>query len=330
MLKKSIGLFGIVLLATLLAANAEARVLKLNESLPPGSPEEYALKIFKEEVEKATGGSLEIRIFLQDQLGKPQEALENLTLGTLDLYSGALSYYSKLAPDELSVLALPYLFKDHDHLRRYLKSDFFTKAQASLQKQGIRFISTEFNGDRGPYRVYISTKPIITPDDLKGHKMRMWPNDIAIGAWKHLGAVPTIIAWTEVYISIRQGVVGAVTAPLSLVRSMKFTEVAPYVTELKQFPQSWPIAVSEKVWQTLSPVEQKALVDAANKATAAYRATTYERAEKDIEWMIENHNAVFIRINTSAFRDRMKGYYETLIKEGKVKREVYDAVNAMR
>ncbi len=71
-------------------------------------------------------------------------------------------------------------------------------------------------------------------------------------------------------------------------------------------------------------------LDAANKATAAYRATTYERAEKDIEWMIENHNAVFIRINTSAFRDRMKGYYETLIKEGKVKREVYDAVNAMR
>jgi tripartite ATP-independent transporter DctP family solute receptor len=330
MLNKLTAAFVGAAVAAMMATGVNARVLKVNESLAPGSPEELALKLFKSEVEKATNGDIEIRIFLQDQLGKPQQALENLSLGTLDVYSGALSYYSKLAPDELGVIALPYLFKDHDHLRRYLKGDFFKKAQAKLLEQGIRFLSTDFNGDRGPYRVYLSTKPIFGPDDLVGHKMRMWPNEIAIGAWKHLGAVPSVIPWTEVYLSIRQGVVNAVTAPLSLVRSTKFTEVAPYVTELKQFPQSWPITISEKVWQTLEPAQQKALVDAANKATAAYRSTTYERVAKDVDWLIKNNNAVFIRVNTDPFQKKMLGYYEQLIKEGKLKREVLDAVNALR
>lgn len=318
-------------LAALLAtASAEARVLKINESLGPGSPEEYALGIFKDEVARRTDGALEIEIFLQDQLGNPQEALENLSIGTLDLYSGALSYYTKLAPDELSVIALPYLIKDHDHLRRYLKSDFFKAAQQKLIDQGIRFVSTDFSGDRGPYRVYIATKPVFTPADLQGVKMRMWPNDIAINAWKHLGAVPVVVPWTETYLAIRQGVVSAVTAPLSLVRSMKFTEVAPYVTALRQFPQTWPIAISEQVWQSLSPEHQKALVEAANIATAAYRDTTYERAESDVQAMIDETDAVFIRVSTKPFREAMTGYYEELIADGKLTRAVYDAVNALQ
>ena len=330
MFNKISALISAATVGALLITPIEARTLNINESLAPGSPEEAALKVFKSEVEKATGGELEIKIFLQDQLGKPQDSLENLSLGSLDIYSGALSYYTSLAPEELSVIALPYLFKDHDHLRRYLKSDFFQTAQDKLLEKGIRFISTDFSGDRGPYRVYLSTKPIFGPEDLKGHKMRMWPNDIAIGAWQHLGAVTSVIAWNEVYLSIRQGVVDAVTAPLSLVKSTKFTEVAPYVTELKQFPQSWPIAMSEKVWQTLSPSEQEAIVNAANAATARYREITYENASSDVEWMIKNNGATFIRVNTDPFKERMEEYYEILIKDGKLNREVYDAVNALR
>lgn len=330
MFRKILTMVSAVAMSIMLVTAVDAKVLNVNESLAPGSPEEAALKVFKSEVERATDGDLEIRIFLQDQLGKPQESLENLTLGSLDIYSGALSYYTNMAPEELSVIALPYLFKDHDHLRRYLKSEFFQRAQDKLLEKGIRFISTDFSGDRGPYRVFLATKPIISPDDLDGFKMRMWPNDIAIGAWQHLGAVTSVIAWNEVYLSIRQGVVDGVTAPLSLVRSTKFTEVAPYVTELKQFPQSWPIAMSEKVWQNLTASEQDAIVNAANKATERYREITYENAASDVDWLIKNNDAVFIRVNTDPFQERMVDYYEKLISEGKLSREVYDAVNALR
>ena len=73
-----------------------------------------------------------------------------------------------------------------------------------------------------------------------------------------------------------------------------------------------------------------ALVDAANKATAAYQKTTFDRAANDIDWLIKNDNAVFLRVNTDPFQERMKGYYEELIRDGKLDREVYDAVNALR
>lgn len=307
-----------------------ARTLRINESLGPGSPESVALKAFKGIVEQKTNGDLKIRIYLQDQLGNPQTSLENLMTGTLDLYSGALSYYTKLASDELSVLTLLYFFKDREHFRRYLKSPIFKKARARLLKQGIRFISTDFNGDRGPYRVFICTKPIFTPEDLKGIKMRIWPNEPVRKCWEHMGATPIVLAWTETYLAIKQNMVQAVTSPLSLVRSMRFTEVAPYVTELKQFQQTWPMTISEKIWNQLSPEHQEALVYAANEAGKVYSTEVMKRAEADIQAMMKENNGVFIRVNIEPFEKRMLPFYDELIEKGFVKKEIFDAVQALK
>jgi len=319
-----------ILFCLIFSYNVNAITLKVNEGNAPGSPEAQALGEFKKIVEEQSKGEIKIRIFLHRQLGNPQESLENLMTGSLDLYSGALSYYATLLPDELNPVSLMYFFKDTEHLKRYLRGPVFKKAQEKLIKRGIRFISTEFNGDRGPYRVYISTKPITSLSDLQGVKMRLWPNDIAIRSWKHLGAEPAVIPWTEVYLSIRQGVVSAVTAPIALVRSTKFTEVAPYVTIMKQFPQTWPMTISEKVWQKLSTEHRNILVNAANEAGRIYANTSLERVSEDIDWMIENNNAVFIRINTAPFRQKMEPLYNDLISQGVLKKEIYNAINDAR
>ena len=313
-----------------MADQAEARTLRINESLGPGSIEEAALLEFKAIVEERTGGEIEISIHLQDELGNPQTSLENLQTGTLDLYSGALSYYAALAPEELGVTALLYLFKDNDHLSRYLQSPVFQAAHERLQEMGIRFVSTAFNGDRGPFRVFVSTVPIFTPEDLEGVRMRLWPSDIAIRGWSYLGAEPSVIAWTETYLSIRQGVVQAVTSGVTSIRSMNFTEVAPYVTELKQFPQTWPIAISEQVWQSLSAEEQQIMVDAANEASAFYAEKVAASAADDIDFMIREHGAAYIRVDTDLFAERMQPFYEELIEEGVLRQDVYDQVMSLR
>jgi TRAP-type C4-dicarboxylate transport system substrate-binding protein len=319
-----------VFVAALVAFPAEARTLKINEDFGPGSTEEMALKRFKEIVEKKTNGELEIAIFLQTSLGDLQTSFENMMNGTLDLYSGALSYYATLVPEELGVSALLYLFKDNDHLARYLQSPTFEKAHDKLKAMGIRFISTDFAGYRGPYRIFASTKPILKLEDFQGLKMRMWANDIAVRAWKHIGASPVIIPWQEAYISIRQGLAGAVTGGVAAIHDMNFAEVAPYLTELRQFPQTWPIAASEKVFQSLSPEHQKILVDAANEATAYYGKLSQESGEKNIRNMIQKDNAVYIRINTDPIVKKMASFYEQLISEGVLKREVYEAVMKLR
>ncbi len=320
----------VVCLTALTSTVAFSRTLRVNESLGPGSVEEFALKAFQKMVEDETKGDLKIRIYLQDQLGDPQTSIENLMTGSLDLYSGALSYYNKLAPKELSMLTMLYFFKDRDHFRKYLTSPVFEEAKRQMLEQGIRFISTEFNGDRGPYRVFISTKPILGPKDLEGVKMRIWPNEPVKKCWEHMGAVPMVIPWTDVYLSIKQGMIQAVTAPLTLVKTMRFTEVAPYVTELKQFHQTWPITISEKVWQSLDENQQKILVKAANNAGKIYAEEVKKRAEMDIQDMMRETNAVFIRVNTAQFEEKMLPYYKTLIEEGFVDKEIFDAVQALK
>ena len=217
----------------------------------------------------------------------------------------------------------------HDHLRAYLKSPAFKKAEEKLLARGIRVLSTEWNADRGPYRVLVSAKPVLNADDLKGLKVRMFPNEVYVRSWKQLETVPIQLAWTETYLGIRQGVVNAVTAPLSLVRSMKFTEVAPFIVEIREYPQTWPITISDRTWKKLSADEQQLLVRAANEAGTVYAKTTMDRAETDVAAMIRDNNAVVIKLNTEAMRAKLQPLYADLIKEKALSKELFDAVNAL-
>lgn len=320
------------LLAALCLALAAARgtdaaqILKLNESLGPGSPEEAALNAFKKAVEEGSKGDLQIQLYFQDALGNPQSSTENLMTGSLDLYSGALEYYEPLVHAPIGIISMPYFVGSHDNLERYMKSAVFEDAEKQLLSRGIRFL--ELNAERGPFRVLVSTRPVLKVDDLKGLKLRMFPNDIAIRSWTNLGAVPLQIAWTQTYLALRQGTVEGVTAPLSVVRSVKFTEVAPYITAIREFPQVWPIAISERVWQKLKPEYQKLLSDAAAEAAMVYTQATKQHADEDVKAMIRDNNAVFVELNTVPFRAKMEPFYQQLVKEGYMSQGVYEAVAA--
>jgi TRAP-type transport system periplasmic protein len=318
----------LIALAVVSPSSAQ-RVLKINESLGPGSPEEMALERFKELVEEGSSGELAIQIHLLDALGKPDVALESLMTGSLELYSGALEYYSTIVGPEINVISLPYFIGTHDKLRAYLKSEAFQPALDKLLENGVRVLSTEWNADRGPYRVLVTAKPVREVDDIEGLKVRMFPNDVYQRSWAALGAVPVQLAWTETYLGIRQGTVDAVTSPLSLVRSMKFSEVAPYIVEIKEYPQTWPITISERVWQTLTPEQQQLLVDSANEAGRLYAETTMERAQQDIEAMKAENDAEVIEIDRDAMRAKLSGLYEELANEGVVPASLIEAVNAL-
>src|SRR2546423_1778643 len=305
----------ILLVASLFACSSvhAQRTLKINESLGPGSPEEAALKAFQKAVEDGSKGQLRVAIHLSDALGNAQTSLENLSTGTLELYAGALEYYQPIVPQEIGVLAVPYVLRDFNHLRRYLMSPSFEPAKQKLAERGIRFISTEFNAERGPYRVLVSSKPVRSLEDLKGLRIRMYPNENAINAWRHLGTVPTVLPYTETYLAIRQGVVQGGPFPLSLLQSSKLTEVAKYVLRTDEFPQTWPMTVSERIWRTLKPDEQQLLVRAANDAGRLYAQEVNSRAQRDIDQMKKENGAEFTEANLEPFRAHMRPFHEQLI-----------------
>jgi TRAP-type C4-dicarboxylate transport system substrate-binding protein len=168
------------------------------------------------------------------------------------------------------------------------------------------------------------------PDDLQGVKLRVWPNDIVRRFWAHMGTTPIVLDWGDVYLSLKQGMIDAVTAPLTAVHFARLTEVAPYVTELKQFHQTWPISISEKVWQTLTKEQQQILVDGANTGTKVLAQVVQERAESDIQKMMQEDNAVFIRVNTSLFEKKALPFYDQLIKDGIISRELFEAAQKLK
>jgi TRAP-type C4-dicarboxylate transport system substrate-binding protein len=311
--------------ASLAYAPAHAAItMKLNESLGPGSAEETALLKFKKDVEEGSKGDLQVQLFFQDQLGNPQTSLENLMTGSLDLYSGALEYYEPLAKTEFSVTSLAYFLPDSASLQKYLVSPVFMKAKDEMLKRGIRFL--ESDAVRGPYRVIVSNKPVLSVNDVEGLKLRMYPNDIAVHSWQTLGAVTLQVGFGQTYLAIRQGVVQSVTVPLSAVRSSKFTEVAPYITAIKEYPQVWPITISEKTWAKLSPDQQKLMMSAAADASTTYTNATNQHALEDVDAMIKENHAVFIQLDTAPFRKKMEPYYQQLIKDGILRKDVYDTV----
>jgi len=327
---KTSKLLALLLALAFAAGTAHAqRTLKINESLGPGSPEEAALKAFQKSVEAGSQGQLKVAIHLSDALGNPQSSLENLSTGTLELYSGALEYYQPIVPQEIGVLAVPYVIRDYGHLRRYLMSPAFDGAKQKLSARGVRFLSTEFYAERGPYRVLISSRPVKSLADLKGLRIRMYPNENAINAWRHLGTVPTVLPYTETYLAIRQGVVQGAPFPLSLLQSSKLTEVAKYVLRIDEFPQTWPITVSERVWRSLKPGEQQLLVRAANEAGKLYAAEVNSRAQRDIDQMKKDNGAEFVQVDLEPFRAHMRAFHEQLIKAGTVRKDLYDAIAAL-
>lgn len=322
-------LFGAIISLSLAGPATAQKILKLNESSGPGSPEDIALQSFKSMVEQRSNGQLVVQVHLLDALGGPDVSLESLMTGSLDLYSGALEYYASIAGPEINVISLPFFVGTHDKLRAYLKSDAFKPAIDKLLASGIRVLSTEWNGDRGPYRVLMSSKAIRSVDDLQGLKVRMFPNEVYQRSWAALGTLPIQLAWTETYLGIRQGTVNSVTAPLSMVRAMKFAEVAPYIVDIKEYPQTWPMTISEQTWQKLSVDEQKILVDAANETGKIYAETTLKNAAADVEQMIAQNKAEVIEIDRAAMRAKLQPLYDQLVSEGVVPAALRDAVNAL-
>ncbi len=315
-------------------ANADARTLKIGHILAPGSNQNQALeKVFKPYVEEKSGGELKIRVFPNEQLGHAPDMVEGVKLGHQEMFLGSQTWFASHV-EEIGVATIPFIFEDRDHLHRWVDDVLGKDLQDQLIKKGNqRFINLETKWHRGPFRVICSTKkPILTPEDVKGLKLRLWPAKMIQRSWAGLGAEVHTIDFAEAYLALSQGVVDAITSPFDLVFPQKFSEVAKYITELRQFPQLELITINEDVWNELSPKHQQILLDGAAEAGRWYNEQAQTRVEETIEnKLLKVHNAVYIRVNRQPFVDAFrKDVLPGLIQDGHAKQEWVDKVEKVK
>jgi len=200
--------------------------LKMNISVAQNSHYGVAVDTFAREVEKRTGGRYKIQNFYAGALGAERESVEGVQLGTLDLTLTSTGPIPNFVP-EVAILDIPFLFRDYAQARAVLDGPIGQEMLQKFPPKGIVALAWAENGFR---HMTNSKRPVVTPDDLKGLKMRTMENPIHIQAYKQFGILPTPMAFTEVYTALQQGTVDGQENPLSVITSAKLDQVQKNLT----------------------------------------------------------------------------------------------------
>ncbi|HHV58508.1 MAG TPA: TRAP transporter substrate-binding protein [Firmicutes bacterium] len=220
---------------------------------------------FAELVSQKTGGKVKVEVYPSSQLGNDRDMAEGLQMGSVDfaLIAGVLGNFEP----SIQLLEMPYLFRDDDHLRKVLYGpigqEIFDKLLSSASIRGLTY------WDRGPREV-TSNKPINSPADLKGLKIRVPEIPPMVAAWKAMGANPTPMAFGEVYTALQQHTIDAQENPISIIYSARFNEVQKYLAMTNHKYEYVILAMSDKTYQKLTPDQQKAVEEAAKEAADYY------------------------------------------------------------
>ncbi len=269
-------------------------------------PHTLTLKVFKNEVEKATGGAVEVVIHPAGELGDELDMIEMLRTGDLFMAPVATSRLSGFT-DAVLFADYPGLFRSLEEVFKFSKSDI---AAARLKKlEGLGLIGAGFSVGGTRYFITVPGKPINSVDDLKGMKIRVMPTPVHIEALKYLGASPISMPYTEVYTALQtRAIDGLENEPPSYL-SMRFYEVAPNYALLPWFIIQHITLISKKQYDQLHPEVQKVVMNAAVKATDYKTEFVMKFEEKAIE-IVKERGANITKPDPTPMFERLKQFVE--------------------
>jgi tripartite ATP-independent transporter DctP family solute receptor len=284
-MKKLSVVFVTLLCASLMtfAADAQTNPIKLSVfsgSIPKNSPTGEALGYMVELINKNAGGSLLAEAFYDTELGDATSMVQGLQQGTIDIGISGDSYYSGLVP-EIQVYELPFLFSSVEKARKTVDGPTKEVIFKKLEGKGIIGLCFWENGMR---QLSNNVRPVKTPADLKGIKMRTLPAKVQVEAWKALGALPTSIDAAELYTALQVGTVSAQENPLAEIEFRKFYEVQKYITLSNHVYTPFLLSLSKKTADKLNPDQLKVVKEAALAGQARERelATKANAAAKQL------------------------------------------------
>ncbi len=267
----------------------------------PGAEEDLAAIQFKKWFEEKTKGQIDVKLFGSEQLGKEVDIVSGLQLGSVDMSIMGTTIHEQAAP-RYNIWSAYYIFGSSDEVAHVLNGPIGQKVNAEmLSNKGIRMIGY---GLRGP-RNLTSNRPIKDPKDVKGLKIRIPLQPIYVESWKELGAQPTAIAYGELYLALKQGVVDSQENPLSYIYTPAFYEVQKYVNVTEHQRAFFTYVVGEKFFQRLNPEQQKILIQTGKDITV-YHNNLQAKMEGQWKQKLIDKGMTFVASDQAAFKDRLK------------------------
>lgn len=322
---------GKTFLAIVLAATAPALAsaqsvidLKLGHGLAVNTPTDLGAKRFAELVNERSGGKIKISVFPAAGLGNEQQLIEGLQLGAVDIAASVGAGFGTVLP-EANVLGFLYLFRDKDHMQATMRGDVGKKFAAALfDKTTIRTIDASwYYGTRH----LTANRPVATPDDLVGMKVRVLPVPIYEAGWRALGAGPTPVAFGELFTAIETNTVDAQENPLPIIKSVGIPLLHKNLTLTGHIVANMVIAMSDDAYSKLSPEQAELLKQAAAEA-GEYQDKMIVDSETALISEFKDGGVAIINPDKKLFMDKVSTLAETF-QNGSLA-ELYKEIQAVK
>jgi tripartite ATP-independent transporter DctP family solute receptor len=289
------------------AAGSRQMVLKLGHGLDTAHPVHKAMEFMKTRMEELSGGSITIDIYSGSVLGNETQCIEQLQNGSLAMTKTSTANMEKFV-SAMSVYGLPYVFRDSEHCWNVLNGEI---GRGLLAKGEDEFLRGLCYYDAGSRNFYTTDKPIKTPDDLRGLKIRVMPSKTAMDMVSAMGGSPTPISWGELYSSLAQGAVdGAENNPPSFT-SNKHYEICKHFTLDGHTRIPDMLLMSTKVWDKLDPQVQAWVQQAADESSAFQRRLWTEKTQESLERAKEEGVTIY-EVDTAAFAAKVAPMLENV------------------
>jgi tripartite ATP-independent transporter DctP family solute receptor len=289
----------------------------------PGSLFAASADEFAKRANAKLGGKAKVVVYGSSQLGGDKELLQKLKLGTVDIALPSTVMSSEA--DLFGVFEMPYLVKDRKHMQRIEKEVFWKTLAPAAEAKGLKVIAVWENGYR---HITNSKRPINTPTDLQGIKLRVPEGKWRVKMFQTYGANPSPMKFSEVFTALQTGVMDGQENPFTQIYSAKFQEVQKFLSLTGHVYTPAYAAVGAKKWASL-PADVRNTLEAVAKDTQAF---VYEKAAKDDEELLAKLKSGGMQVNTpnkDAFIAASKPVYEEFSKEVKGAKEVIDRAIAL-
>jgi len=285
--------------------DSRVKVIKLGHGLNPSHPVHQAMEFLAERVAEKSDGRMRIDIYPSEQLGSERECLELLQIGSLEMTKVSCSVLEGFVPS-MSVLSLPYIFRDEEHGFKVLEGDIGKKLLLAGEKVWLRGLCFY---DAGSRSFYTKDKPVLSPADLVGMKIRTQESPTSMKMVQALGGSPTPISWGELYSALQQGVVdGAENNPPSFHLSRHY-DVCKFYSLDEHTGVPDVLLINTNIWRGLSSEFQEILQEAADES-AQLQKNLWKKATQTALEHVQKSGVKIYYPDKKLFAEKVRSIYE--------------------
>ncbi|ABC24472.1 TRAP dicarboxylate transporter- DctP subunit [Rhodospirillum rubrum ATCC 11170] len=321
---------GLILGGVMIAGGAQAAdepiVIKFSHVVAPDTPKGKAAEMFKKLAEEGTAGRVKVEVYPNSQLYKDKEELEALQLGAVQMLAPSLAKFGPLGVKEFEVFDLPYIFPTKDVLRAVTDGPIGASLLKKLEGRGIKGLAYWDNG----FKIFSANKPLLKPDDLKGVKMRIQSSKVLDAEMRALGALPQVMAFSEVYQALQTGVVDGTENPPSNMYTQKMHEVQKHATLTNHGYLGYAVIVNKKFWEGLPADIRAPLETAMADSTKFANAIAQQENDDSLAAMKASGKTEFHMPS----EDELKAWQDALLPvhkemEGRVGKDLIESIYAV-